>query len=134
MDHLQQQLQPYFFIVDTPLKLVSTSLLILIIVYSSVVPMKYKDLANSMIGRALSVAIVYGVTVYLGWIHGLLTALAFLLVLHGGHLVSNEGFDGGGTVSEKKVVGNRWWVEKVLGEVPSSIAIDRVMTSVPGDT
>jgi len=133
MDQLQQHMAPYAAIVDTPLKLVYVCILVLIIVYSSVIPMDYKHFVNSMPGRALGVAIVYGVSVYVGWIHGLLTALAFLLVLHGG-AASREGFDGGGTVSEKKTIGNRWWVEKVLGEVPSSIATDRVMTSAPGDT
>jgi hypothetical protein len=57
--------------------------------------------------------------------------MAFLLLLHGG-VSTREGFDGGGTVSEKKVIGNRWWVEKVLGEVPSAVATDRVTTSAPG--
>ena len=71
---------------------------------------------------------------HVGWIHGLLTAVAFLLLLHGGVSVTlNEGFDGGGGVTEKKTIGNRWWVEKVLGETTSSIATDRVITGAPGN-
>ena len=41
-----------------------------------------------------------------------------------------EGFDGGGSVSQKKIVGDRWFVEKVLGEDPTSIATDRVTTAI----
>ena len=132
--HLPQSVAPYVALVDTPLKLVSTSILILIIVYSSVIPAQYKNLANSLFGRLLGIATVYGVIHYMGWIHGLLTAMAFLLLLHGGVGLVDEGFDGGGTVSEKKTIGNRWWIEKVLGEMPTAIATDRVTTGAPGDT
>ena len=46
---------------------------------------------------------------------------------------SLEAFDGGGSVSEKKIVGKRWFVEKVLGEHPKKIATDRVTTSAIED-
>ena len=124
-------LQSYTMLVDSPAKLVYGCILILLIVYSAVIPIEYKHLANSTIGRVLGITAVTVSIHYLGWVYGLLTAMAYLLILHGGVSI-NEGFDGGGTVSEKKVIGNRWWVEKVLGEVPSSIATDRVTTSAPG--
>jgi hypothetical protein len=97
--------------------------------------MEYKRFADSMVGRSLGIAIVYGVTMHVGWIHGLLTAIAFLLLLHGGVSVNNlnEGFDGGGSISEKKTIGNRWWVEKIIGEHPSAISTDRVTTGAPGN-
>jgi len=124
-------LQSYTMLVDSPAKLVYGCILILLIVYSAVIPIEYKHLANSTIGRILGIAAVTVSIHYLGWVYGLLTAMAYLLILHGGVSI-NEGFDGGGTVSEKKVIGNRWWVEKVLGEVPSSIATDKVTTNAPG--
>jgi hypothetical protein len=40
-----------------------------------------------------------------------------------------EGFDGGGSVSEKKIDrGTKWFVETVLGENPRKIANDQVST------
>jgi hypothetical protein len=60
--------------------------------------------------------------------------MAFLLLLFGAPRSSmKEGFDGGGSVSEKKVVGKRWFVEKVLGERTSKIATDRVTTNAITD-
>jgi hypothetical protein len=41
----------------------------------------------------------------------------------------SEGFDGGGTVSEKKTIGRKWFVERILGENPKKIATDRVTTT-----
>jgi hypothetical protein len=37
-------------------------------------------------------------------------------------------FNGGGSITEKKTIGNRWFVEKVLGEWPVTIETDRVAT------
>jgi len=132
MIDIAQILQSYTTIIDSPITIVYGCILILLIAYSAIVPLEYKQAVNSPFGRIFGVIFVYGTIHYLGWVYGLLTALAFLLLLHGGQL--NEGFDGGGTVSEKKVIGNRWWVEKILGEVPSSIAVDKVTTNAPGDT
>lgn len=115
---------------DSPAKLIYGTLLILIIVYSPIIPGEYRTFADSLLGRIFGVAIVYGVVESLGWVYGLLTALAFLLVLNGApRAQSLEGFDGGGTVSEKKIVGRRWFVERVLGEEPKKIATDKVYTT-----
>ena len=48
-------------------------------------------------------------------------------------VVAEEGFDGGGTVSEKRRIGKRWFVEKVLGENPIKIATDKVQTTAVQD-
>jgi hypothetical protein len=85
------------------------------------------------LGRVFGIAIVYGVLETMGWVYGLLTALAFLLLLTGAHRTLQEGFDGGGSVSEKRTVGKRWFVEKVLGEYPSKIATDQVITAAVTD-
>ena len=116
---------------DSPAKLLYGVLLILIIVYSPIIPFEYRIFADSLLGRIFGVAIVYGVIESLGWVYGILTALAFLLILNGAPRdgVSFEGFDGGGTVTEKKIVGKRWFVEKVLGETPKKIATDKVTTT-----
>jgi len=113
---------------DSPSKMVYGILIVLLIAYSSEVPSVYANFADSLLGRVFGVAIVYGVLETMGWVYGLLTALAFLLLLTGASRTVQEGFDGGGTVSEKKVIGKRWFVEKVLGEYPSKIATDQVTT------
>lgn len=117
---------------DSPAKLIYGFLLILLIVYSPVIPTEYRIFADSLLGKIFGVAIVYGVIESLGWVYGLLTALAFLLVLNGAPrdtISGLEGFDGGGTVTEKKIIGKKWFVEKVLGENPKKIATDKVTTS-----
>ena len=75
---------------------------------------------------------MYGVIESLGWVYGLLTAVAFLLIITGAprSIISDlEAFDGGGTVTEKKIVGRKWFVEQVLGENPKKIATDKVITT-----
>lgn len=120
---------------DSPAKLIYGFVLIIIIVYSPLIPTEYRIFTDSLLGRVFGVAIVYGVIESLGWVYGLLTALAFLLILNGAPRTSSnlEGFDGGGTVSEKKIIGKRWFVEKVLGEYPKKIATDKVTTSAIED-
>lgn len=117
---------------DSPAKLLYGFVLVLVIVYSPVIPTEYRIFADSLLGRIFGVAIVYGVIETLGWVYGILTALAFLLVITGApsnFAAATEGFDGGGTVTEKKIVGKKWFVEKVLGENPKKIATDKVTTT-----
>jgi len=117
---------------DSPIKLIYGLFLVLIIVYSPAIPFEYRVFADSLLGRIFGVAIVYGVIESLGWVYGILTALAFLLVLNGAPRLptSNvEAFDGGGTVTEKKIIGRKWFVEQVLGENPKKIATDKVTTT-----
>jgi hypothetical protein len=129
-------LQVLMMNLDSPFKLLYGFILILIIVYSPMIPFEYRDFTDSLLGRIFGVIIIYGVVESLGWVYGLLTALAFLLIINGAPRVERttlEAFDGGGSVSEKKVIGRRWFVEKVLGENPKKIATDRVTTSAIED-
>jgi hypothetical protein len=121
---------------DSPMKLIYGFIVILIIVYSSEIPADYRTFTDSFLGKIFGVGIVYGVIETMGWVYGLLTAMAFLLILNGAprKLTSSlEGFDGGGSVTEKKAVGKRWFVEKVLGERTTAIATDRVTTNAITD-
>lgn len=113
--------------IDSPHKLIYGFILVLIIVYSSVIPSEYKLFADSILGRVFGIAIIYSVIQTLGWVYGLLTALAFLLILMGAPRIK-EGFDG--TVTTKEIAGRKWFVEKVLGETPSTIATDKVISEV----
>jgi hypothetical protein len=126
--------QVFMMNLDSPIKLIYGVILILIIVYSSEIPSEYRQFADSLLGRIFGIAIVYGVIESLGWVYGLLTALAFMLIVNGADRMNPvEGFDGGGTVTEKKIIGKRWFVEKVLGETPKKIATDKVTTTAIDD-
>ena len=119
---------------DSPAKLLYGFVMVIIIVYSALIPSEYRSFADSMLGRVFGIAVVYGVVEGMGWVYGLLTALAFLLLINGAPTtIPSEGFDGGGSVSEKKSIGNRWFVERVLGECTQKIATDRVNTTAIQD-
>jgi hypothetical protein len=140
---------------DSPPKLLYGLVIVLLIVFVDQVPAYARDVADSMMGRLIGVGFVAMVTMYGGWPYGLLTALAFLLLLRGARRLSGvadrtldtsplmaflgiggpsyhtttpqgpyaadvktEGFQNQ-LVAE--AVGNRWYVEKVLGEKPVGI-------------
>jgi hypothetical protein len=111
---------------DSPLKIIYGCILVLIIAYSSVIPLEYKRFADSPLGRIFGIAIVYGVIQQLGLIFGILTAMAFLLLLHGG-LQVREGF---GDMA-KKTTSNKWYIECILGK-PDEVIIEQVVTNAPG--
>jgi hypothetical protein len=117
----------YIATMDSPAKLLYGFVLVVMIVYSSLIPSEYRSFADSLLGRVFGIAVVYGVIEGMGWIYGLLTALAFLLVINGAPSIS-EGFDGGGSISEKRIIKPRWFVEFVLGENPYKISTDYVNT------
>ncbi len=115
---------------DSPYRLLFGSLLVLVIIFSSVIPTEYRAFADTLLGRILGIGFVYGVIQTFGWVYGLLATLAFMMILYGAPRLDNiEGFDGGGTINEKKVMGKRWFVEQVLGENPKKIETDKVQTS-----
>jgi hypothetical protein len=113
---------------DSPSNLLYGTLVVLLIVYSSEIPSEYHSFADSLLGRVFGIVMVYGAIETMGWIYGLLTALAFLLVLTGARRTIQEGFDAGGRVTQKNAVGKRWFVETMLGEHPSKIATEQVTT------
>ena len=111
---------------DSPAKLVYGFIVVIIIVYSSAVPSEYRQFADSLLGRVFGIAVIYGVTHFMGWIYGLLTAMAFLLILTGASI--SEGFNGGGTINSQKRVGDQWLVEKMLQEKTKKIETNKVTT------
>jgi hypothetical protein len=135
MSSIQQEggmnpIQIIFNNMDAPYKLIIGIFIILTIVYSEVIPQEYSDFADSLIGRIIGIGVIYGVIQTLGWVYGILSALAFLMIVQGSkRLEFVEGFNGGGSINEKKIIGKRWFVEKVLGETPKKIETDKVSTS-----
>lgn len=120
----------YVTVTESPLTIIYGCILVLLIVYSSEIPNEYKRFVDSLIGRVFGIVAVYGAIHYIGWVYGLLTAMSFLLLLHGG-VQMREGFIGG--MHKTQTDKNRWFVERVLGEHPSKIEIDRVYTGAPGN-
>jgi len=110
--------------IDSPERLIYGCILILIIVYSSSIPSEYRRFADSILGRVFGIAIIYAVIQTLGIVYGLLTALAFLLILHGASRIT-EGFE------TTKVSGHKWYVEQVLREDPRKIKTHEVITNAP---
>ena len=132
MHQIVSSLQNMVNSMDSPGRFLYGAIMVVIIVYSSLIPSEYRSFADSILGRVFGIAIVYGVVEGMGWIYGLLTALAFLLIINGAPS-TKEGFEGGGTVSEKTRIGSDWFVEKVLGEHTRKIATDRVNTQAVQD-
>ena len=132
MHHIVNSVQELVHSMDSPGKFLYGAAMVVIIVYSALIPSEYRAFADSMLGRVFGIAIVYGVVEGMGWIYGLLTALAFLLIIKGVPS-SSEGFTAGGDVTGKKKIGRRWFVEQVLDECPESIETDRVHTEAVQD-
>lgn len=59
---------------------------------------------------------------------GILTAMTFLLLLHGGIQV-REGF--GNMIKKETTRSPTWYVEQMLGK-PDTIVTDQVVTNAPG--
>lgn len=120
-------------LLESPLKLVYGVLLILMIVYSSLVPDRVRIFADSILGRIMGIVWIYLTVESLGWLFGLFAALAFLLILYlspHSPFSSVEGFYGSRSsgVIEKERIGKRWFVERLLGENPVSISTEKVTT------
>jgi len=135
---LQQQgggvgLQVVLDHLDTTPKLLYGFLVILAIVFIDQVPAGLGRYADTALGRVLGIAAVGAVTHYLGYSYGLLTAVAFLLLVHISPRLAATGTDGFEDLASKDAVGNKWFVEQVLGENPMAIQSDRATTAAVQD-
>jgi len=117
--------------------------LILVCVYVSRIPdsviVRFKQVRFQLLG----VLAIIGITVLYGYVHGILAALAFSLVLS--HAlrsgVVSEGFNCGSRTSyisfddSTSFIPNnhKWLVEKILGETPTAIREKPVTTSAVQD-
>ena len=122
--------------------------LILISVYVSRIPSDTLSYFNSTIIQFLGLAAVIAITVQYGWIHGILAALAFALVISRAIRVKKEGFTnvkvdyiplGADTLiiedPESIIVpeNHKWFLEKVMGENPFVIREKNVKTNAVQD-
>lgn len=95
---------------------------------------KSLELIDNVFGRILSFAVPVGIAYFLDWQTGLLAAVVSLILF--ARLQKDdiqEGYlnlTGPDSVQSTKIVSNthRWFVEKVLGEMPLAISSDRIQT------
>jgi len=117
--------------------------LVLVCVYISRIPdsivFRFKQVQYQILG----VVGIIGITALFGYVHGILAALAFSLILSHAMRHTKEGFDGCGSTPSVFIASDdsttlipdnhKWFVEKVLGETPSAIREKPVPTSAVQD-
>jgi len=113
---------------DTVPNMIYGFIAIIAIAFSDKVPPSFSIFADSALGRLIGVGIVVTVTHFLGWSYGLLTAVAFLLMLRASPRLSNQDADGFKDMDTRKIQGSRWFVERVLGEKPKGLINQDVTT------
>lgn len=115
--------------------------LVLVCVYVSRVPESVLNFFESKLGQIVGLFLVLGITGSYGWVHGILAALAYALVVSRAIRLSREGFmtysptvvfpaNDDTVIIPKK---HRWFSEKVLGENPFLIREKEVKTSAVQD-
>lgn len=122
--------------------------LVLISVYVSRIPPQVITLANHPIGQLVGFVLVIAITMQFGWIHGVLAALAYALVVSRAkreqlatQVTNKEGMidyvpaalimeESGTTFVPQN---HRWFVEKVMGENPFLIREKEVRTTAVQD-
>ena len=114
-------------------------LVIILIVFVDKVPPHMARYVDTAIGRILGLTVIGLCLHYLGWTYALLTAVAFLLLVHISNrqpverLPMNTAIDGFEDLEKRQILGNRWFVETVLGECPQTIESDNVTTNAVQD-
>ena len=118
--------------------------LVLTSVYVSRIPPSTLALFRNPVYQVLGLAGVILITNQYGWIHGILAALAFALVLSRALRTINEGFGSSEDLTDFVILegsgteiipeNQRWFVEKVLGENPFLIREKEVKTQAVQDS
>ena len=95
--------------------------------FTDKVPAEIRLQLSSTIGRVFCIALLYAVYTFLGFLPALLFTMAIALTWSNRPLSKPvEGFLS--SIKRTPVQGNRWFVERVLGENPEEIREDRVDT------
>ena len=118
---------------DTVPHMVYGALMVVLITFHGQVGSTVASYADGALGRVLGIALVLGITQTLGWTYGLLTALAFLLIVHGSPRLGATGTDSFEDLKRHNAKGTLWFVEKVLGENPQGITSDAAVTEAVQD-
>lgn len=106
---------------------VLTTLLIVWTCFTDKIPASIRYQLSTTAGRLLSVALLYAIYTFLGFLPALLFTMAISLTWSNRPLAKPvEGFLS--SIKKTPVEGKRWFVERVLGEHPEEIREDRVDT------
>ena len=117
---------------DTIPHMIYGFIVIILIVFVDKVPAHTGRYIDTAIGRILGLIAIGLCLHYIGWAYSLLTAVAFLLLIH----ISNrqqQVKDGFQDLETRQIQGNRWFVETVLGECPQVIESENVTTNAVQD-
>ena len=117
---------------DTIPHMIYGFIVIILIVFVDKVPAHTGRYIDTAIGRILGLAAIGLCLHFVGWTYALLTAVAFLLLVH----ISNrqqQVKDGFQDLETRQILGNRWFVETVLGECPEVIESENVTTNAVQD-
>lgn len=135
-------LEDWIYNIRTTLHFPTTVILILVLLiggtFIETAPRKSLAFLDCTIGHMCLFIFPLLIALFVGWAAGLLAASISLIIFahlqnnDDGILASNEGFLSAtdDTVLTTKLVSNphRWFVEKVLGEMPVAISSDRIQT------
>jgi hypothetical protein len=103
--------------------------LIIAISFADKVSPSLSDFADTALGRVLGIGLIVGIVHFMGWAYGLLTAVAYLLIVHSSKRLSSlQNAEGFAEQEFHEAQGSRWFVERVLGEKPKEIITDTVTT------
>jgi len=117
---------------DTIPHMIYGFIVIILIVFVDKVPAHTGRYIDTALGRILGLTAIGLCLHYVGWTYALLTAVAFLLLIH----ISNrqqQVKDGFQDLETRQILGNRWFVETVLGECPEVIESENVTTNAVQD-
>ena len=112
----------------TPLFMaVFVTLLVVWTCFTDKIPVEIRYQLSSTAGRLLSLAVLYAIYTFVGFLPALLFTMAIALTWSNRPLTKPvEGFLS--SIKKTPVEGKRWFVERVLGEHPEEIREDRVDT------
>lgn len=137
LDIAAHNLRTYISNIDEPWKIVIGFILLCGITYSnqlsSILTSFTHTSLRSIIGRFIGLVFVITIIVKVGWIYGLLTAIAYLLIMKEDSTLEEKEKEV--TVEQfsdlvvKARQGNLWFIEKVMNEDPIVIEEDRVETA-----
>jgi len=118
---------------DTVPNMIYGTLMIVLITFNGQIGGTLAGYADSALGRVLGIGLVLAVTQMMGWTYGLLTALAFLLIVHGSPRLAATSIDNFEDLKRQDAKGTKWFVERVLGESPEGITTDTAATKAVQD-
>ena len=118
---------------DTDPNMIYGTLMIVLITFNGQIGSTIAGYADSALGRVLGIGLVLAVTQMMGWTYGLLTVVAFLLIVHGSPRLAATGIESFEDLKRQDAKGTKWFVERVLGESPEGITTDNAVTKAVQD-